>query len=625
MCGIVGLVSPSVRPEDVARVQLAMDSIAHRGPDASGIETRSRAVFGHRRLSVIDIEGSHQPLVSVDGRYTLIFNGEIYNYVELRAELKAQGVEFSTQGDTEVVLALLARVGVAALDRMNGMFAFAFWDDHERRLLLARDRVGKKPLYYTQKNGVFAFASELGGLLAMELGQYDVDATALRHYFSYQYVGQGRSMLAGIERLPPGSYLTGSFESDEFNTRSQRYWQLASAQGSARGGVTGRDWVAELDALLADSIRLRLRSDAKLGVFLSGGVDSALIAARTLQADPAINLFTLGFADPSFDESADAQATARALGANTQTVFADSSAPVQLVVDALRSLSEPLADPSAIAVWLLSRHMSKHIKVALSGDGGDELFGGYRRYSAVMAYSALNATGLRGLPNVVRACLPRPASGRYMGNDRRMQLALFAEMCDSGARYGDFRLRTFTRAALNELLGVAQEPFAQPTSGGREPLLERTMLDDICNYLPEDLLVKADRMGMAHGLEIRAPLLDYRIVEFSQSVPLDQKLGWFTGRKRILKTLASQHLPNSVLSRPKHGFSVPVALWLRAGLKDYAMDTIQTALPHTALNAPMVRCLLDEHMTGRADHGMRLWSVLVYCEWATRYRRWIRT
>jgi asparagine synthase (glutamine-hydrolysing) len=610
MCGIVGHVA--IRGHEVDRTAVAegMRRLAHRGPDGEGMATFEQACLGHRRLSIIDLRGSPQPWVSADGRYTLVFNGEIYNFIELRAGLEASGVRFRSQGDTEVLLELFIRYGPACLESLNGMFAFAVWDDVARALFLARDRLGKKPLYYAVCQSGLAFASEIRAVRAFAGIDTGFDQAGVHDYFAYQFIPGEKSVFSGIRKLPPAHCL--SFIDGRLDLR--RYWTPPRPEPSREDESALRE---ELVALVDDAVRLRLRSDVPLGVFLSGGIDSALITSAMRRQGVVVQAFTIGFADHSYDESRTSAASARFLDVqhHVKTLEPEFEPILQ---DWLRAFGEPFADPSAVPTWYLCRHARDHVTVALSGDGGDELFAGYRRYRARQFLELYER-----LPHVVKWLCSTvvdalPEGEQYFARSPVKMFKLFLRMRERlAAAPGDVLPQVFSPEERQRLfagnISVRCNDFVDSLGlRGLDPVTQM-QLADLQTYLAEDILTKVDRMSMAHGLEVRSPLLDYRIVEFASRLPVGLKIRGNV-QKWLLQEAFRERLPPATLGRRKQGFAVPLATWLRGRLRTLFEQACLDDLPEF-LDGAYVRSLWEQQLKGGVDHGFKLWTLLVFCLW----------
>lgn len=608
MCGIAGWVgAPRARS-----CSLMLDALEHRGPDAQAEwwSKDKKTWLGHTRLSIIDLqEASNQPMQSACGRYVLVFNGEIYNYKTLRAELEGKGCQFRTASDTEVLLqALLTYSPQEALHRLNGMFAFALWDTQENSLLLARDRMGEKPLYVAQQKGEFIFASELTAIRKAKAIDEMIDADVLGYYFRYLNVPRGRSILRNVTQIPPAHY---AIYKPGKPLQLSHYWDVSLHAHSPRD--SGRSYsaaVKELEALLSDSVALRMQSDVPYGAFLSGGIDSSTVAAlmQTRSTQP-IKTFTIGFEEESHDESPYAEAIAKHLGTDHTTIPIKAAEIAEKIPHILSQHDEPFADNSSIPTNLLVEYTRKHVTVALSGDGGDELFGGYPRYfwaqRIAAAQKLFGASGARVIGAVLQK-LPHARAARlggYLSTPRNLTYPKMVAAWDN----------------LSHIMqDVPTQQFANDvTSFERLSYAEEMMLKDQLYYLPDDILTKMDRMSMAHALEARVPLLDHRIVEFAWRQPLAFKCAPKGDQgKLLLRSVLEQHVPRELFERPKMGFGLPLHDWLRGSMRDWAESLLNS---HTLRDLPHIRSshvlrLWKDHLDG-ANHFQKLWTVLAYAQW----------
>ena len=609
MCGIAGSwAAPErgARSRDVVRGML--NALRHRGPDDEGLWEAPAAgvVLGQRRLAIIDLSpGGHQPMLTPDGRYAVTMNGEIYNYRELRAEHQAAGVVFRSRSDTEVLLEGYRHWGIAVLERLVGMFAFALWDGPRHALLLARDRAGEKPLYYARlADGGFAFASECGPLAALEEVDRARDPDALSLYLRYQYVPAPHTMWRGIRKLAPGHVL----EVHEGNTRVWRYWDpLVHAASTASRPASLDEALERLDDLLRQSVRGQMLADVPLGAFLSGGIDSSLLVAYMQEVGGArVRTFTVGFDVPAFDESAHAGAVAQHLGTDHTVEYLGVDAALNVVPRVPQMYDEPFADSSALPTHLVSAVARQHVTVSLSGDGADELFGGYSRYRFLQRvaspFASLSLLGgiLRRAGSVLPDPAPRIAAmvGKTPAEQYRALIEIFSAEDVQALAGGQAGLPEFDRA-WTSVRGSSPARHAR--------------LADIVTYLPEDILTKVDRAAMAVSLETRAPFLDHRVMEFALSLPDE----WTTG-KLLLKTLLYRRVPRALLDRPKKGFGVPLATWFRGPLRSLLVDALSAAaLRHAGVQDTRAAArMLAEHLSGRRNHAHRLWALFVLSMWA---------
>ncbi|MBM2829427.1 MAG: asparagine synthase, glutamine-hydrolyzing [Gammaproteobacteria bacterium] len=612
MCGIVGHVVREGVP-DTDAVKSGMAAMLHRGPDGEGVVQMPLACLGHRRLSIIDVAGSPQPWQSSNGRYTLVFNGEIYNYLELRSMLEKEGYRFQSRGDTEVLLAMFIHEGTGCLNKLNGMFAFAVWDQVERKLLLARDRLGKKPLYYATIGSSLAFASEIGGLRGFMGIDTTIDLHAAHDYFAHQFIGRDRSIYRGIKKLQAGNYL----EYADGRIIRSRYWSPPLPGPSPEKLQNSCE---ELKMLVDDAVRLRLRSDVPVGCFLSGGLDSSVVVSSIRRHGADVQSFTVGFRDASFDESIQAGKAAQFFSTHhrNRIVEMDVLATLDKTINAF---GEPFADPSALPMDYLCQHAREHVTVALSGDGVDELFGGYRRYFArrLMQLTEIIPRRLR-LSFFMNAFSWLPENETYFGYSRLKQMKLFSRLMqalDESPR--DPLAQVFTLSECRALFAESDitingfDYLSEPMLENVDPV-SRMMLADVHNYLVDDILVKVDRMSMKHSLEVRSPFLDYRIVEFACRLPLEYKIRGSV-QKYLVRECYRDLLPGDIIKRRKHGFAVPLAGWFRGILKPVFESTVFDTADPGFLNKKMIQQIWNEHQSGHFDHGFKLWCLLVFFHW----------
>ncbi|HEV2302054.1 MAG TPA: asparagine synthase (glutamine-hydrolyzing) [Stellaceae bacterium] len=628
MCGLAGFFDPGRRldPAEFAAIARRMaERLAHRGPDdeAVWVDGEAGVGLGFRRLSIIDLSpAGRQPMLSSRGGLVMVYNGEIYNFHALREELA--GTPWRGHSDSEVLLAAIERWGfVAALGRLDGMFAIALWDKGARRLWLARDRFGEKPLYYGGLGGVFLFGSELKGLAAHPAWTGAFDREALGLFLRRSYVPAPHSAYAGIKKLPPGHYLSVS-EAGEIGAATP-YWSAAECAAAAAQRPFGGTLAAAVDrlqALVDAAVASRLEADVPLGAFLSGGIDSSTIAAAMQRARPgSVRTFSIGFPDRAHDESRHAALVAQHLG-TTHTSFTVSDAECREVLPRLCEVyDEPFADASQIPTLLLCRLTRSAVKVSLSGDGGDELFGGYSRYAA----AARRWRRTERAPRAWRAAsrhLARPLAGSNTRPWRRLRKLLEPWGHESaGALYGDYLSRWRTGDGLTPGLALPAPAFAAPVLGALPSLEQAFMLIDATSYLPDDLLVKIDRASMAFGLEARAPLLDPRIAEFAWALPAS--LAVEGGPKLVLREALFRRVPRALVDRPKQGFEPPIGLWLRGALRDWADDLLAPAsLGKSGLVATeVVAARWREHRSGRRNWAYPLWNILMLEAWLGRARK----
>lgn len=630
MCGITGAVwgerGSAITQATLERMTWA---IRHRGPDDSAHEFGSgckssddslmSVALGFRRLSIIDLEGAKQPLKNEDKSLWLIFNGEIYNFVELRKEMVARGHRFSSDGDGEVILHLFEEYGTGCFSFLNGMFAIALWDSRSNRLILARDRLGKKPLYFCQQYDRLLFASELKCFFEVPGFDPDIDPEAIDDYLTYQYVPHPKTIWKGVQKLKPGHFA----EFKDRKLKIGRYWEYDPRSVKS---LTKADAISRLRELLEDSVALRLRSDVPLGAFLSGGVDSSLIVAiaQGKLARP-IRTFSIGFPDHDFDETQYAALVAKHLGTE-HTRFEVSPKCVDVVEKLAWHYDEPFGDSSAVPTWYLSQLTKGSVTVALSGDGGDELFAGYDRYRALSFSQALsNCFPLHLVPGV-KLLQRLPDSSHRRSVVRRLKRFLEASGQPPASKYMNwlqifsqkFKTDLYSTDFNDQLVAHDSSAFLKEAwhRADTRGLVTQASFADLVTYLPCDLMTKVDIASMAHGLEVRCPMLDYRLVEFAMSLPSALKLRHFRG-KAILKDAFGESLPPAIWRRPKMGFGVPIARWFRGELRPmiYEFLLAPDARVNSFFNTSALQRLVIEHDSGKQNHGYRLWSLLMLEAW----------
>lgn len=646
MCGICG-VAPGVPGTEIdpAHLGAMCDSLTHRGPDGSGMMVAPGAGLAMRRLAIIDVGGSEQPIRNETGSVSLVFNGEIYNYRELRERLHRAGHQFKTNGDGETIVHAYEEYGFGCFDALNGQYALALWDASHRRLVLARDRMGIKPLYYAVIENTLYFGSELKALLQQPVVRRHaaLDPVALRQYLAFEYVPTPRSIFRDIRKLPPGSYLT--WQNGQLDV--VRYWDVSLSESEARpvnGSVhrySEEAYRTELVDALKESVRLELVSDVPLGVFLSGGIDSSAVAAMMTELNPGkVNSFSIGFEDASFDESRHAQIVADHLGTNHRMMMLEPKMLSELVPNLAAVLDEPLADSSIIPTYLLSKFARQHVTVALGGDGGDELFAGYPTLSAhrlARYYDHLP-------PVLARQVIPGMVN-RLPVSTNNISFDFKAKRFVAGMNYppeirhhfwlGSLAPRSIDRLLTPALLSEAQtvdlwEPVERHAAGtdARDPL-NRIMYLDMKLYLENDILAKVDRASMANSLEVRVPLLNQVFLDCARRLPFTLKLKSSRGvdlgvnatSKFLFKQAMAPYLPDEILRRKKKGFNMPVAKWFKGELRDLLLDTFTEQRVRDAglFNYCEIRQLLGDHFSGRRDNRKPLWTLLIFELWRERW------
>jgi asparagine synthase (glutamine-hydrolysing) len=640
MCGIAGFVLPvATQPHEAieARLWAMIGTLRHRGPDDEGVWTDGLGALAHARLSIIDLSAAgHQPIAGAGGDVWLTYNGEIYNFNQLRDDLLALGYVFRSRTDSEVVVNGWHAWGPRLFGRLRGMFALALWDRRSRRLILARDRIGKKPLYYAPTPQAFLFGSEIKALLGFPGIARIPNLAALDQYLTLQYVPAPDTAFAGVHRVPPAHYLVvgadanGSWQTPEL----VRYWELPEPQRSpqsARAAPSFADLQRELVAHLEEAVRLRMISDVPLGAFLSGGVDSSAVVAMMARAGRGpVKTFSIGFPAKEYDETRYARLVAERYGTEHEEFIVEPDA-VAILPRLVWHYGEPFADPSAIPTYYVSQMARRHVTVALNGDGGDEAFLGYARYRAMRYLDRLDRlpAGLAGgRTALARLCALAPAS---IG--RKLRLSQIRDMLDAPvgeparryagaiAFFGDADKKAGYGEAMRGQLVHSALDLLSPYFGGAANLVAGANRADIHTYLPDDLMVKVDVASMAHGLETRSPLLDHVLLEWAARLPPEVKMAG--GRsKALFKAAMAPYLPHEILHRRKMGFGCPIDQWLRRELKELAYDTLlaPAARDRGMMRPEYVKRLLDEHCAYRANHHTRLWALLMLELW---FRTWI--
>jgi len=621
MCGIFGFVDSANALPPIERLCRLTNLVRHRGPDGGAYWTDRGIFFGHRRLSIIDLAGGQQPMASADGRYVITFNGEIYNYPELRDELKADGVSFRTTSDTEVILEAYARWGLDAIARLEGMFAFGLYDCAERTLLLARDRFGEKPLLYAAQGSRVVFASELAPLAAAGVAGREIDLDALGGYLCLNYVPGQATMLRNVRRVAPGEW---QLYGPEGLRRKKQYWTLRAGTVDV-SRLTDEQILDELQNRLDGAVRIALRSDVPVGLFLSGGVDSSIVAQSAARLGRLENAFCVDFAEQGFSEWPRASAVARALDVPITRVGLDVGVLGEFL-NVAGHLDDPLADSSAMAVWTVARAAASKLKVVLSGDGGDELFGGYLTYPA----SAWHARVHRLLPSPAWGLAAGAAShlpmndGVKVGADYKLHRFLRAmPMATSTAHFtwnGTWlpeAASTFVRgAAARAAAASALQRLADAHKLPAHPSLDALQLADVREYLPNDILSKVDRATMAHALESRAPLLNAAVAELALSLP-DRLRVDGTRTKVLLRRLCERHFGQPHAAAPKQGFSLPIHRWLRNEGRDLMTRLLSPERVRAVgvLDEATVARATEAHLSRHATIGWELWGLMVLVAW----------
>ncbi len=618
MCGIAGYVSAKNRENDRPEggpaptlLREMADALRHRGPDDEGFFTAPGVGLAMRRLSIVDLDCGQQPITNEDGTIHVICNGEIYNYVELRADLEKRGHRLTTHGDVETLVHLYEEHGVEMLQFLRGMFAFALWDSRKKRLFLARDRLGKKPLNYVIADGALTFCSEIAPLLDQKLASWEIDPDALAAYLQFGFISAPRTIVRQIKKLPPAHYLL--WHGGEMEVR--RYWEFKQ---SPKLECSYEEALEQVRATLDESLRLRLRSDVPVGLLLSGGLDSNALLARLVRGlGQKVQTFTIGFAEKAYDESEIARASAEHFGVEHH-LLNGSTDLLQLMPEVVRHYGEPSADKSALPTMLVCELTRQHVKVALSGDGGDEAFAGYPKHRMQAWQKIVSQLFPRGLR--ARWTLASMTGGSKVSGKLRRKLLAETPSLFSGEFFsGPFYERITTPLLRSQCAAFLHDLVTDFWSGEKEPL-DRILHWDNTEPLPNSLLTKLDIASMARSLEVRSPFLDQELVELCARCPNEWKGNSRQG-KLMLRDLVAADLPAQVLDAPKRGFSVPLALWWRGSARQQIRDGI---LPlHSSLvpflDEKFAAQLLDEHQASRANHAQRLWNLWVLNEWARMF------
>lgn len=633
MCGIAGTIDPSRNAEEIrAAIRVMTQTIYHRGPDDDGCVAQEGAGIGMRRLSIIDVAGGQQPISNEAGDIHVVCNGEIYNFTDLRRDLESRGHRFATGSDAEAIVHLYEDYGDDCLQHLRGMFGLAIWDQRKQRLLVARDRLGKKPLFYAQRGDRFSFGSEMKTVLADDPSLCRPNYSALGHFLQFAYIHEPETIYQDVHRLPAGHFGVYS----EGNFRIAPYW---SVEFRPDDSVSEQEWAERLDAKLAEAVRIRLQSEVPLGVFLSGGLDSSAIVAYASEAGlKPLKTFTIGFDRAEWDESSDAERVARHYDTEHHLLrlgekelsdsFADTLAAI------IRHCDEPFGDASAIPTYHVSRLAREHVTVILSGDGGDELFAGYSSYRGALFAQAYR----RRIPYWIgRHLLPGLASGlasilpgrphyralRVAKVFRDSSLPLLEALRDKTSIWTTAQLQSLLTDDALSVAGYMGQQYMSDALWKRmndtDDLVGRLCEIDVRSYMLDDILVKVDRMSMAHALEVRSPLLDHEMVELAARIPTGMKIRGSQG-KYILRQILKDKLPPRSIKKGKQGFSVPLRDWFRGRLREFVHDTLAADLPEEIFRREAVEKVLDEHQRGTLDHSSRLWLLLTFASWHSQYQ-----
>jgi asparagine synthase (glutamine-hydrolysing) len=614
MCGIAGIVRWDGAPVPEQDIRSMCAAIVHRGPDDEGVYLADGVALGQRRLSIIDLEGGHQPLSNEDGTVWIVFNGEIYNYGELRRDLERRGHVFRTNSDTETIVHLYEDEGARCVERLRGMFAFAIWDERRHQLLLARDRLGIKPLYFAERDGELIFASELKPILQLTRVPRTIDWGAAHHLFTFLSTPSTASIVEGIAKLEPARTAVASRKSPRL--RVETYWDV---QFQPNERASEAELIEQLRDLLTESVTLHQVSDVPVGAFLSGGIDSSAVVAL-MSKSTSLKTFSIGFAESSFNELPHARQVAKVFGTDHHDLVLNPDV-VQIVEDLTWYLDEPFGDTSAIPTFMVSKLASSHVKVVLSGDGGDEVFAGYDKYVVERRERAYDRVPrpLRAIAGAIGRLMPEGVTGRRFL--RHLALDGPRRYLDASSmfRHDEIR-RLFTMDASARML--RHDPHSESMAALREyghDWLAAVQYRDLHTYLPLDILTKVDRATMAHSLEARPPLVDHRLAEFAATIPATYRLRGGT-TKYLFKQAMRGILPDAIIDRPKHGFAVPIARWLRGDLAGFARDLLLSTASRNRgfFQMPQVERLLALNARGR-DLDLQLWTMVSFELWCQRF------
>jgi len=617
MCGICGKIAfnPEMRSTE-DELAVMRDTLTLRGPDDSGTYVNGNVALCHRRLSIIDLEGSRQPLSNEDGSIWIVYNGEVYNFLELREDLMKLGHRFKTRGDTEVIVHLYEQYGEQCLKKIRGMFAFAIWDEKKGELFLARDRLGVKPLHYYHDENFFIFGSEIKAILADKYysGMKAMDLNAFHYYFSFLYVPAPLTIFKGIMKLLPAHWLKLT-KSGKVETR--KYWDVRYGSKDAR--LSENLYREKLQDLLREVVKIRLIADVPLGAFLSGGIDSSSVVATMAQiSNSPIKTFSIGFSDERYDETDYAAEVARHFGTDHTEVVLEPNDILTRLDELILYFDEPFADSSLVPTYLVSRLAREKVKVVLSGDGGDELFGGYPWWQKRPRYQVEMTKLPRGMKSFISSlapALPKGIKGRHFL--MKLQLPYERYLLETKAVFdSEDRFTIYSKNMLESLSTVDPYEYNLPYLGkddGQE-WSNRIMEYDLKTYIPNDIMTKVDRMSMICSLEAREPLLDHKLVEFVAQIPVDFKIRGNIS-KYILKRTMDGVLPRRILQKPKHGFSVPLERWMRGELRDRVLDTVLSHNCALFFNKKSLEKMIQEFLSGNDDHKHRLWVLYTFLLW----------
>ena len=620
MCGITGIVRADEAPVDRDLLQRMNEAIRHRGPDEDGFYFNDGVGLAMRRLAIIDLKTGQQPIHNHDRTKWLVFNGEIYNYREVRGQLEKLGHKFYTDSDTEVVVAAYDEYGTDCPKHLRGMFAFAIWDERDKSLFLARDRVGKKPLLYAHLRDQLVFASEFSALVLHPAVSRDVDFEAIHHYLSFMCVPAPLTAYRAIRKLEPAHWLL--WRNGEIKT--ERYWQLDFSQKTSMSEIEAGERLIEL---LREAVRIRLMSEVPLGAFLSGGIDSsAVVALMAQESGERVKTFSIGFEEQDFSELHHARRVAEHVGADHHEFIVRPDA-MQILPTLVEHYGEPYADSSAIPSYYVSRETRRYVTVALNGDGGDECFAGYERHAAMNLARAYASIPGKSLIGTATAALPATRSRGTLGKAQRFIAAASLPPIERYLRWissfdEDAKQKLYTEDFRAETASFRTVSFLEPwfAKVNGSGIVDAALLSDTMTYLPNDLLVKMDIASMSVSLEARSPFLDHRLMEFAASLPERMKLRRMT-TKYLLKKVLKEFVPGQNLTRKKMGFGVPIGYWFRRSMQPFLRETLlsEKSLGRGFFKPERIRAIVDEHIDNRMDHSHRLWSLMMLELWFQRF------
>ena len=631
MCGIVGFWNFANTDNKLVLENLALkmaEQIAYRGPDSTGAwaDEEHGIAFGHRRLAIVDLSpDGHQPMISASGRYIISYNGEVYNFKELRKELEAKGIKFKSNCDTEVIIEAIEEWGIKqACQKFIGMFAFSVWDNKEKCLYLVRDRMGIKPLYYGTINDMLFFGSELKPFREHAKWRPEINHDALQEYFRFNYIPTPLSIYKGIKKVVPGTIIKIS---DAHKIMVEPFWSLYEVVENNHNKMSEQDALEQLEALLTDAVGRRMIADVPLGAFLSGGVDSSLVVAlMQKQSTVPIKTFSIGFHEKDYNEAHYAKNVAKHLGADHQELYLHVNDAAKVIPNLRHMYDEPFADSSQIPTFLVSQLACKHVKVALSGDGGDELFAGYNRYTFADQYwNKLSKIPrpLRKLAGSALMALP-PSSwdrllSKYNNAGDKIHKLAGAMASHSGMNFYQ-SVNSYWQNPHELVLNSKQKAYPISDMPEGLNLIEQMQYQDSLQYLPDDILTKVDRASMSVSLEARVPLIDHRVVEMSWQLPQSMKIR--NGQSKwALREILYKHVPKELIERPKMGFGVPIGNWMRGSIKEWMLDTLSkdNIIKDGLLNYAPIEEKINEHMSGKRNWQNQLWGLLMFQDWYNKH------